>query len=1320
MSKARKISLFALLFMSLSQWTFGVLRHPAMTDQQARDLADLPQFESRASIANTGCSAAMLSPNWVLFAAHCTGNPQEEDKWISVLHYVDGVQYSSTGRSRLVRSGDPGYDDVALVELDLPITQAVSFVAPLNGFTEYDRLGWQLGRGWYGELSSPVQFSGTYRAMTQRVYSSLRETNNGFGKSVTPQFIYYRYDGSPASGSPSAFTTRYEGGTGPGDSGGSLFIYSHGRFFSASVVSGPSGDSNSDYRNSRMSTHLDAIQEISGLSFAYPQKLEPVATWVAEDLNLTLSDSDTVVSWSDRLDALTWSNATDGGAGSPEFLEAATPTGLSAIRFDGSESLGLSSAENPLAEATAMSVVMVLRTGANGEGLQTTPFGTTGLLDASSGDLAWGLSYSQNERFGLSLEAQDSAVTGIFRGGVGNAGLSDNQWHVVVATWDGSEISHDNAGDDQNMKLFVDSIDQVRLGQGVNHYNVERGAVSLLLGNSQSNGVGGFNGDVAEIRMYRGELQLHEIDRILTAMKARYVSGSPAVQFTRPWTNHLQIPAGQSLQTRGLLTGGATSVEWFVESGPAAVTFSDYTSANTDISFEAPGSYQLRAVATDGVTSGNTDLFIEVYTPLAPNTVVTPYAVTGNWVGNDLGDLSTDGSFSESTGVVTVNGAGSGLGTDEGETYDQGHFVWKGVAGDFDIVARMSSLGNATGPTRGGLMVRGGPGSTDAAAFIGLAPDNKAYLLIRSEGGKWGDLTIEETPGVTTPAYFKLERRGNSISAYVSTDGINFNQIGATADVLLPGVSRVGMFVTSGDVATTVAGVFDNISLSQVGFAKTSAIQFDARADSSGLIEYIPSVEGARDPWICIDQETGGEVLSFKKDDQDHLEVQRSSVSASGTYRSRLIVDDGNAATFILDEDIQQFYAATEFNTNGDFDGWNTNNIDSPVVASGVLSGISNSDDPQITKTGLELNGNSYTQVEVRMKSAINTDVQLYWSRVDGAGFTASRLMTKAYSGAGMFQTLTFALAGTVEWDDEVITALRLDPVNGSGTSGTAFEIDYIRITDGSTAPDRAPITGFDFNGNANGWEVIGGIENDYVLGGSYHLDSSTTDPRMKNETLDIDSNTVDAALVRIRSNNAGNLQIFWTTSSASAFSAARSAQVAIVASGDWQTVRVPLAASGTWTGETITSLRLDPINVANASIEIDAVAMTSGDADGDQIPDTYEIANGLEALDAADANADGDADGQSNYDEYIAGTDPDDSGDRVMFTSQILSASVFEVQISGRAGRAYTLGRKLDLKDLTWTPVDTADALISDGTVTLTDSQVFTEAFYRVEILFP
>ncbi|MEE9304511.1 MAG: thrombospondin type 3 repeat-containing protein, partial [Thiotrichaceae bacterium] len=80
-------------------------------------------------------------------------------------------------------------------------------------------------------------------------------------------------------------------------------------------------------------------------------------------------------------------------------------------------------------------------------------------------------------------------------------------------------------------------------------------------------------------------------------------------------------------------------------------------------------------------------------------------------------------------------------------------------------------------------------------------------------------------------------------------------------------------------------------------------------------------------------------------------------------------------------------------------------------------------------------------------------------------------------------------------------------------------------------------------------------------------------------------------------------------------------------------------------------------------------------DDDNDQIPDVWELANGLNPLDASDASGDSDRDGISNLDEYLAGSNPNDP----LFTWDIDGDGVAKPLTDGLLNLRYHFGFRGD-----------------------------------------
>src|ERR1700719_4652892 len=144
------------------------------------------------------------------------------------------------------------------------------------------------------------------------------------------------------------------------------------------------------------------------------------------------------------------------------------------------------------------------------------------------------------------------------------------------------------------------------------------------------------------------------------------------------------------------------------------------------------------------------------------------------WLDQDIGVVGVPGSSSYTGGVFTVTGGGATL---FGTTTDAFHFAYQPLSGDGTIVARVVSVSN-TSSTEAGIIIRETltPGSKSmiAVAF----GSSSLYEEYRASTG--GTSVSDANQSIALPYWIKLVRSGATITRYISSDGVNWVQLGAT------------------------------------------------------------------------------------------------------------------------------------------------------------------------------------------------------------------------------------------------------------------------------------------------------------------------------------------------------------------------------------------------------------------------------------------------------------------------------------------------------------------------------------------------------------
>jgi regulation of enolase protein 1 (concanavalin A-like superfamily) len=194
-------------------------------------------------------------------------------------------------------------------------------------------------------------------------------------------------------------------------------------------------------------------------------------------------------------------------------------------------------------------------------------------------------------------------------------------------------------------------------------------------------------------------------------------------------------------------------------------------------------------------------------TPTQPPRGTPTFALvpTPAWQTSDIGSPALAGSFADSAGTISLQGAGA----DIWGTSDQFRYAYRPSSGDVEIVARVAGLGNTDPWAKAGVMVREGTQPGSRYVFMLVTPGRGVDLQWRAATNQSAQQALSD---MTTrpPRWVRLTRTGNVFRGYHSADGVAW-MLYSMQTIAMPADALIGLAVTSHNTAALATAAFTDV-----------------------------------------------------------------------------------------------------------------------------------------------------------------------------------------------------------------------------------------------------------------------------------------------------------------------------------------------------------------------------------------------------------------------------------------------------------------------------------------------------------------------------
>lgn len=181
-------------------------------------------------------------------------------------------------------------------------------------------------------------------------------------------------------------------------------------------------------------------------------------------------------------------------------------------------------------------------------------------------------------------------------------------------------------------------------------------------------------------------------------------------------------------------------------------------------------------------------------------------ACPDGWGCADITPSTVPGSqYADSDGWLVQSAGG-----DIGGIADRFRYVWRRIAGDGSITARLTSQTDTATQAKAGLMYRAGNDPGAPYFLVALTANNGVVVLDRTTTGG-GSATLATLAAAALPLYLRVTRTGNAFTASVSPDGALWQDLASATIGGFPTSAELGLAVASADGSATSTATFDTL-----------------------------------------------------------------------------------------------------------------------------------------------------------------------------------------------------------------------------------------------------------------------------------------------------------------------------------------------------------------------------------------------------------------------------------------------------------------------------------------------------------------------------